>query len=198
MRHMIRLCLPAILALIATGCSYTYSLVEPASQAVASKTLSVSTAVSWNKLPRSSFDIKQEENWTLNGPALDVVTFIGGVKDGEAIAKQRKKEDRQIPVFKANMSPPELVAMIESFYRIRAGTTIFEATDIQPTTFLGKPGMQVDYKYVGGDDVKRRGRSVMAVVDEKLYLMALDGTELHYFPAALPEFDAIVQSAKLM
>lgn len=197
MRHALNTGLLVIIALFATGCVLTYTLVEPATQVVASKTFQVHTGLSWNKLPRSSFDIKQEENWTINGPVLDLVTFIGGVEDGEAIAKQRKKDDRQVPVFKANMSPPELVGMIESFYRIRAGTSIFEATDVQPTTFLGQSAVQVDYRYVGGDDVKRRGRSVMAVVDGKFYLMALDGTAMHYFDKTLPEFDAMVQSARI-
>jgi hypothetical protein len=34
-------------------------------------------------------------------------------------------------------------------------------------------------------------------VDKKLYLMKLDGVTSHYFDAALPEFDAMVASARL-
>ena len=198
MRNASIYCMLALFALVTSGCIPTYKLVSPTTQAVAGKNFSVSTGLSWNKLPKSSLDIKQEENWTINGPNLDAVTFIGGVESGKAIAKQRKKNDSQIPVFKSNMSPPELVAMLESFYRVRAGARIFKTTNIEPGIFLGQSAMQVDYDYIGGDDVKRRGRSVLAVVDDHLYLMSLDGARLHYFDAILPEFNSMVRSAKVL
>lgn len=66
---------------------------------------------------------------------------------------------------------------------------------MKPTTFPGKPGVQFDYAFVGLDKVKRRGRSVLAVVDGKLYLMSLDGAALHYFESALPEFEAMTATA---
>ncbi len=191
-------CVLALFALITTGCIPTYKLVSPNTQVVGGKNFSVDTSRAWNKLPKSRLDIKQEENWTLNGPNLDIVTFIGGVESGNAIAKQRKKNDRQIPVFKSNMSPPELVSMMDSFYRVRVGATVFNTTNIEPGTFLGKSAIQLDYNYIGGDDVKRRGRSMLAVIDDRLYLMTLDGTDLHYFDAALPEFTAMVRSATLL
>lgn len=195
MRRIYTVCL---VALLAGGCAATtYTLVGPSVVAVANNSLSVRTDVSWNRLPGITYDIKQEESWSLNGPALDLVTFMGGIDDGSAIAKQRQKDDRQVPVFKATMSPPELVSMIESYYRIKAGVSIFETTSVKPVTFLGQSGIQIDYRYIAGDEVKRQGRSVLAVVDKKLYLMALDGTELHYFPSALPEFEAMVASASI-
>lgn len=195
---MQRVALLLLTAVLATGCATTYSLISPDTVEVAKGNLSVRTSIAWNKAPRSAFDIDREESWTLNGPALDLVTFIGGVDDGKALAKQRRKEDRQLPVFKADMSPPELVSMLETYYRIKAGITVFETTSVMPVTFLDRPGMQIDYIYVGGDDVKRQGRTVVAVVDDRLYMMTLDGTALHYFGAALPEFESMVQLARII
>lgn len=192
---MRRIILLLVVSIAVSACVPTYRLIQPETQAVAKRQFSVTPNAAWNQVPRSPQDIAQEERWTRNGTILDAVTFIGGVESGDAIAKQRQKEDRQVPMFQANMTPPERVAMIESYYRIRAGVTIFQTTNVQPVSFLGVPGMQVDYDYIGGDDVKRRGRSVLSVMDDKLYLMALDGTSLHYFNAALPEFEAMVTSA---
>jgi hypothetical protein len=93
------------------------------------------------------------------------------------------------------MTPQDLVSMIESHYRIKAGVTVFETLGVKPVTFLGQPGMQFDYRYVSGDEVKRRGRSVLAVIESKLYLMSLDGAAVHYFDAALPEFEQMVATA---
>jgi hypothetical protein len=177
------------------GCAVGYTLVSPAQVAVAKGTMKVKPSVAWNKAPKNFYAIPQEENWTQNGPLLDSVTFVGGVKDGEALAKQRPKDDRKVPVFRPGMSPQDLVSMVESLYRIKAGATVFETTGVKPATFLGAQGVQFDYNYVGNDEVKRRGRSVFAVIDGQLYLVALDGAAVHYFDAALPEFEALVASA---
>lgn len=188
----------AVAALLLLGaCGPKYVLVAPSTVAVAKGTMHVRPGSSWNRAPKGAHDVAWEENWTANGPALDSIGFIGGLPDGEAIAKQRKKDDRKVPVFRADMTPQDLVSMIESFYRIKAGATIFTTRAVAPVTFLGTPGVRYDYAYVGEDQVKRLGRVVMTVADRKLYLLSLDGAELHYFGAALPEFEAMVGSATL-
>ena len=109
--------------------------------------------------------------------------------------KQRPKDDRQVPVFRSDMTPQDLVSMIESLYRIKGGATVFETVGVKPATFLGAPGVQFDFNYVGGDEVKRRGRSFLAVIDGQLYFMALDGAASHYFDAVLPDFEGMASTA---
>ncbi|HEX8513475.1 MAG TPA: hypothetical protein VF688_10265, partial [Allosphingosinicella sp.] len=142
-------------------------------------------------------DIQREENWTLNGPLLDGLTFIGGLEHDKRIVQQRRKADRKVPNFRADMNPTEIAAMIESFYRIRAGSTRFEMTGLQPRTFLGRPGFQFDYAHLGGDEVERKGRAVGAIINNRFYLTLFDATRMHYFDAGLPEFERIVESARL-
>lgn len=188
----------AVASLIGLGaCMPTYSLVSPAPVSAARNSIKVQPATAWNRMPRGTFDVKWEENWTRNGPLLDGLSFIGGLPEGEAIARQRKKDDQKVPVFRASMTPQDLVSMIESYYRIKAGASIFETTAVEPVTFLGRPGLRFDYTYVRADEVKRKGRSLAAVIDGKFYLMALDGAATHYFDAALPEFEAMAASATL-
>ena len=167
---------------------------KPAS--VASGTIKVRPTIDWNKAPPGARSMLKAEVWTQNGPVLDAVVFLGGVKDGTAIVQQPKKEDRKVPVFRATMSPQELVGMVESYYRIRAGATIFESENLKPTTFLGSKGLDFTYRYVGSDEVKRRGRTVLTVIDQKLYLMTLDGAA-YYFAAAQPQFETLLASATL-
>ena len=174
-----------------------YRLVEPGPEGVARDTMTVTPTIKWNKAPRGPSDIAREENWTLNGPLLDGLTFIGGLEHDKRIVQQRRKADRKVPNFRADMSPPEIAAMIESFYRIRAGSTSFRMTGLQPRDFLGHAGFQFDYEHVGGDEVERQGRAVGAVIDNRFYLALFDAAKMHYFPAALPEFELIVQSARL-
>jgi hypothetical protein len=169
-----------------------YSLVQPGPEDVARGSMVVTPALRWNKAPRGSYDIQREENWTLNGPLLDNLTFIGGLEHNKRIVVQRRK----VPNFRADMSPPEIAAMIESFYRIRAGSTRFEMTGLQPRSFLGRPGFQFDYEHLGGDEVERRGRAVGAIIDNRFYLALFDAAKMHYFDAGLPEFERIVESAR--
>ena len=196
--HHRRLAAVAALSLALAGCGGPrYALVPAAPVTVAKGSMTVRPGIAWNRSPRGRYDVAWEENWTENGPLLDSIGFIGGLPDGQAIAKQRKKDDRKVPVFRADMSPQDLVSMLESYYRIKAGATVFAAEGVSPATFLGTPGLRFDYSYVGEDQVKRRGRAVMAVVKGKLYLVSLDGAALHYFDAALPDFTAMADCARL-
>jgi hypothetical protein len=192
---MYRLVALVALGFLLGGCVSGYTLVKADKVAVARGTMKVHPSIAWNKVPRTAFDIPGEEAWTQNGVLLDSITFIGALRDGEAIAKQRKKDDRKVPVFRSNMTPQDLVSMVESYYRIKGQITVFETTGVKPVTFLGQQAVEFNFNYVGADDVKRRGRSFLAIVDGKLYFIALDATALHYFDAALPEFVAIAASA---
>lgn len=87
--------------------------------------------------------------------------------------------------------------MIESFYRIKAGANVFETQGVKPVQFLGVSGVECNYSDVGADEIKRRGRSVLAISEGKLCVMTLDGASLHYFDAALPEFEKLTASATI-
>jgi hypothetical protein len=180
-----------------SGLFNEYRLVRPEPERVARGTMVVTPTIRWNRAPRGPSDIAREENWTLNGPLLDGLTFIGGLEHDKRIVQQRRKADRKVPNFRADMSPPEIAAMIETFYRIRAGSTEFQMTGLQPRTFLGHSGFQFDYHHVGGDEVERQGRAVGAIINQRFYLALFDAAKMHYFPAALPEFERIVESARL-
>jgi len=174
-----------------------YSLVRPGPESVARNSMVVRPTIPWNRIPRGYHDISREENWTLNGPLLDGLSFIGGLENDKRIVQQRRKDDRKVPNFRASMSPPEIAAMIESFYRIRGGATRFDMTNLSPRQFLGYPGFQFDYNHLGGDEVERRGRAVGAIIDGRFYIALFDAARLHYFDSGLPEFERIVESARL-
>jgi hypothetical protein len=175
-----------------------YALVRPGPEDVGrGGGMVVTPTIAWNRARRTPFDVSREENWTLNGPLLDNLSFIAGLESGKAIVRQRRRAERQVPRFRADMSPPELASMIETFYRIRAGSVNFEMTGLQPRTFLGQPGFQFDYTHLGGDEVERQGRAVGAVVGGRLYLALFDAVRMHYYPAAIGEFERIVDSARL-
>lgn len=185
----------ASLALV--GCVPTYTLVSPGTVPVAKKGLVVQPQAAWNRIPRNPGNTQWEESWTRNGPMLDSIAFVDGLPDGKALLVQPKKADQQVPVFRADMTPNDLVSMVESYYRIGAGASVFEVTSVQPASFLGAQGVRVDYTYMGGDDIPRKGRCILHIAGQKLYAMKVEGVASHYFDAAASEFDGMVTTARL-
>ena len=175
-----------------------YSFVRVHRVYVGDDSVSVVPPRPWNRHRPIFFeDIRQVEDWTLNGPLLDGMSFVTGLKNGKSLIRQRRTANQQVPVFRSNMTPPEVAAMIESLYRVRGGAVDFRTLGLRPRPFLGTNGFQLDYEHLDSDELWRRGRVVGAVINGELYLILLDAAKLHYWDATLPDFEAVVASAQL-
>ena len=175
-----------------------YSFVRVQRVSVGDRSMTVVAPRPWNRHRPIFFeDIRQVEDWTLNGPLLDGMSFVTGLKNGKSLIRQRRTASQQVPIFRSNMTPPEVAAMIESLYRVRGGSVDFRTLSLQPRPFLGTNGFQLDYEHLDDDELWRRGRAVGAVIDGKLYLILLDAAKSHYWDATLPDFEAVVASAQL-
>ena len=176
-----------------------YSLIRARSVQVGDGSMAVTPQREWNRVSSTWAidDIRAVEDWTLNGSSLDSLSFVTGLKGGRYIIRQSKRDAQQVPKFRSDMTAPEVTAMLESFYRVKAGTIDFKTIGLSPRQFMGYPGFQLDFDHLDTDEVWRRGRSVGAVIDGRLYLVLLDGARSHYFNAALPDFEAVANSARL-
>lgn len=206
MRGKLGCVIVAAAALMLAGCSSLgggdgfseYSLVRAERVRVGDGSLSVAPPRPWNRHRPILFeDVRQVEDWTLNGPLLDGMSFVTGLKNGKSLIRQRWSASEQVPLFRSNMTPPEIAAMIESLYRVRGGAVDFRTLSLQPRPFLGTSGFQLDYEHLDDDELWRRGRVVGAVIDGRLYMVLLDAAKSHYYDAALPDFEATVISARL-
>ena len=193
------LALPACSSLGGGEYGYSdYSLVRVQRARVGDGSMSVAAPRPWNRHRPILFeDIRQVEDWTLNGPLLDGMSFVTGLRNGKSLIRQRRSASQQVPVFRSNMTPPEVAAMIESLYRVRGGAVDFRTLSLAPRPFLGTGGFQLDYEHLDDDELWRRGRAVGAVINGELYLILLDAAKCHYYDAALPDFEAVVTSAQL-
>ena len=191
------------LALSLAGCTggggigSGYSLVRARSVTVGDDSLTVTPPHEWNRSDQQLFDdVRWVEDWTLNGPILDSISFVSGLPGGKTLVRQSRRDDRQVPAFRSDMTAPEIASMIESLYRVRAGTVDFRTISLAPRLFLGANGFVLDYEHLDSDELHRRGRAVGAVVEGRLYLILLDAARSHYFDAALPDYEAIVASGR--
>lgn len=175
-----------------------YAMVRVHRVSVGNGTLSVSAPRPWNRHRPVLFeDIREVEDWTLNGPILDGMSFVTGLPNGKSLIHQRRTADQQVPPFRSNMTAPEIAEMLESLYRVRGGAVDFRTLSLQPRPFLGYNGFQLDYEHLDTDELWRKGRVVGAVIDGRLYLILLDAARLHYYETTLPDFEAVVASAQL-
>jgi len=175
-----------------------YSLVRVRPVSVGDHSMIVTPPRPWNRHRPIFFeDIRQVEDWTQNGPLLDGISFVTGLKNGKSLIRQRRSANQQVPLFRSNMTPPEIAAMIESLYRVRGGAVDFRTLSLKPRPFLGTNGFQLDYEHLDDDELWRRGRVVGTVINGQLYMILLDAAKSHYFDATLRDFEAIVASARL-
>ena len=175
-----------------------YSLVRVHDVSVGDGSLVVAAPRPWNRHRAGFFeDIRVVEDWTLDGPLLDGISFVSGLNSGHYLIRQRKTADQQVPKFRAEMTPPEIAAMLESLYRVRGGAVDFRTLSLKPRPFLGTNGFQLDYEHLDDDELWRRGRVVGTVINTRLYLIMIDAAKSHYFDSTLPDFEAIAASARL-
>jgi len=187
----------ATLTLVAlSGCVPTYTLVAAGPEHVATNAFTVQPSSAWNRMPNAATQTKYEEVWTKNGPLLETVAFIGGLPEGTSVIVQNKKEEKRVPLFRADMSPQDLASMVEASYRVR-GITVFNTESVDAVDFLGGKGLQVRYTYAPNDGMSKKGSAVLRVIDKKLYVMKLEGVSSHYYDAAVPEFELLVATAAL-
>jgi hypothetical protein len=186
----------AATTLLLGGCVPGYKLVTAEETFVAGNELVVTPTAAWNMVPSIYDETQWQETWTRNGPLLETITFVGGLPEGKTFRKQRAKTDRQVPLFRADMTPQDLVSMLEASYRTR-GVTVFDIDGVEPIDFLGGKGIDVRFRYAPGNGISKKGRCVLRVVGRKLYAMKLDAVRSHYFDAALPEFERMAAGARL-
>ena len=176
-----------------------YSLVRTRATNVGNGSVTVTPPRPWNKQRRFFFfdSLRWVEDWTLNGPYLDGITFVTALPSGEYLVRQRKSDERQVPKFRSDMSAPEVAAMLETAFRVRGGAVEFRTLSLQPRQFLGYPGFQLDFEHLDSDELWRKGRAVGAVINGRLYLMLYDATRSHYYANALPDFEAMATNARI-
>jgi hypothetical protein len=174
-----------------------YALVRPHQVNVGDGNMSVVAPRPYNRHRRILFaDVPDVEDWTQNGPILDGISFVSGMKNNRELIRQRRSASQQVPRFRSDMTAPEIAAMLESLYRVKGGAVDLKTLSLKPRPFLGANGFQWDYEHLDGDELWRRGRAVGAVIDGKLYLILFDAARSHYYNALLPDFEAIVASAQ--
>lgn len=162
---------------------------------VAKSALTIDPGIDWNRM--NARPGRNAEAWTLDGLALNEVTFYGGVAGDHALFKEVDKKNRPLPRFAANMLPTDVVQLFESSYRIAGGSALFAVDGIEPATFAEHRGFRFRYHFTLENEVRRDGEAAGAIVGGKLYLVTYEAPTIYYYGRNLVDYRALVASARL-
>jgi len=194
-----RLALVGLLFVLA-GCA-AYKLVPPAQTTVAN--FSVAPDIAWNEASRSVLQSGAPVvQWTADGPALNQIIFVGGVKSGDPVFAlfnaAGQEEKKKSITFRDTMGPSEIAELWESVYAQVTSTTLVKASNIEPARFGGVDGFKFDFAFTPKDEVERSGVVYGAVKDKKLYVIFYVGTKLYHFGLRLPNAMKTIESARIV
>lgn len=153
------------------------------------------TGPPWKRVRVSKGHPRWTDIWTWNGPQIDRVTLFRGLPEGKAIVSQKANAEQRVPAFRADMTPRDLVSMVEISYRVN-GVTVFDIESVEPVDFLGGPGVRLRYAYVSGILFRKKGDCLMRIVDGRLYGMRLESLAGNAYDSVAPHFESLVVSAR--
>lgn len=163
---------------------------------VGKSTLTVTPPADWNRLRQRVG--RNAESWTLDGLSLNDATFYGGIAEGRTLFRQADKKNKPLPRFSATMLIPDVASMFEQSYRIAGGTSLFTIERMEPANFAGQSGFRFAYDFTqAGDEVRRKGEAIGAIVGGKLYMATFEAPVIHYYRRDLPAFRALVATARI-
>ena len=190
--NIIRLMGIFTIVLMLGGC-IQYTLVPVGEVSV--KSIKTSTGMSWNKSP-FNFGPKTTV-WTADGESLDQIIFIHDIANGETLFKNASK-DVVMPHFSDAMLLHEIEdLLITSLTNLYNGQITVESSNLRPTQFSDKNGIQFDLKYYSIDGLAIKGKAKAAVNDGKFYAIVYTAADLHYYGKYEAEVDAILNAASI-
>jgi hypothetical protein len=194
--HRIFAGLAAVATLFAaTSAAAGNSLISAGERTLVAKShLAITPASEWNKLAERPG--RHAESWTIDGDALNEVTFYGGIVPGKTLFDEVDKRNRPLPRVSATMLITDIPVLFESSYRIALSTPLITIDTVQPATFAGRKGVRFTYSFVKqNEEVHRRGEARAAMIDGALYMITYEAPALHYFDKSLGAFRQLADSA---
>lgn len=183
------------------GACLPYGTVEPGPREVEG-TFLVEPSVAWNRVNLTVRDgwgflfPAPVERWTMDGDAVDSLTFYAGIPDGAPLLKIDEDKDGKLPRFRSTMIAAEVMELFEATVAKATRTALAEARNLRPAPFGGMDGFRFELSFALHDEVERELAAAGAVKDGKLYLVTFQGDRLYHFERYRPEFERILASLR--
>jgi len=132
---------------------------------------------------------------TIDGPLLNRLYIIDGLKSGEFIVKPARKE-QPTPTWRPGMTPVEQVEFVTDSVSA-LGYQRVETDELRPIKMGASDGLRVNIaaKTAGGLDIA--GVAQLTEVGDRLYVILYLAPAEHYFGATQGEVEAVMNSARV-
>lgn len=178
------------LLLFAAACTSPVQLVKPPNRIVINKTYSVAPTVPW-----TSYSTVSDVTWTIDGPGLQSLVFVDGVKNGGPLFANRRKKN--MPTYRRGMTPIEIKDLFISTLG-RFNYHRLKVRKMRPTKVGGVRGFRFNFSGTTKGGLNKQGFAVGAVRRNMLYLVYYWGTEEHYFGKHRRDAERIVASLRFV
>jgi hypothetical protein len=164
-----------LLAFLLGGCGSP--LVRPG-ESVQLKSFSLVSPIPW-----SQFTVGRERIWTLDGPLLNRVWMIDGVKPGEQVFLNPRPTGRRKgegAIFRAGISDVEAVELIADGLR-DSGVDELAIEQVAPFRFGSHPGFRFDFGFASRRGLRYRGIGVGEIAGDSLSFVLFFAPGEFYF-----------------
>ena len=181
-----------IVCLILAACQH-YSLV-PVEKRTIGGAYSIDSQIQWSKATELGLEI-----WTVDGPLLEAVRFMSGVKDGQPLFELPKRpggEEPEMPTYRSDFSLSETVDFIIALLE-RFGANQVKANNIRPAKFGSVDGIRFEFSFLTENGMDSDGMVAAAEIDGELFVIAYTGAREYYFPKYKDQVERLIASIEL-
>ena len=177
------------LIMMLSGCAM-YTLVEPQRTEIGGL-YTVEPQIPWSEATSGKTQI-----WTVDGPALQELRFINGIKDNEAPFGVEGQEEDRNPKFRKGMTFLEIKDLVVDGLAV-TGAQKLETKNLKPVAFGDQGGFRFEMDFVTEEGLEKLGFVVGSVIKEKLYLISYSGTRAHYFAKYKEHVEKLIDSIQI-
>lgn len=139
--------------------------------------LALETQLDWARIK----GVRQEQ-WTIDGTPLNLLTVISRIKPGEHVflTSRERRSRPDGPWFRAGMRPDEVRDIILDGLR-QSGWANVSARDLRPASFGNVPGLRFDLDLDNPGGLVYRGLATAAERDGRLTVLVWIAPAEHYY-----------------
>lgn len=184
----------AALALLATLSACAALKAVPAGP-YASGGNQITVGRTWTDMGRLFDASKGVRMLSIDGPQLNRLFVIDGLRPGEFIVRPPSKE-QPTPTWKAGLSPSEQVEFVTDsllamqYYRV-------ESSGLRPVKVGDRGGVRFDITAQTVDGLNISGMAQLVEAGDRLYILLYLAPTEHYFDATRAEVEGIMASARV-
>jgi hypothetical protein len=187
-----RVILAIVLACLVAACAGGGPLVRPGPQVVSGR-LVIDAGMEWTRMTGY-----REQLWTMDGPLLNSLHLIPGVREREFIflgeRQTRRRPDGAF--YRRGMRPDELRDLIVDGMRA-AGAVNVATSNLRPATFGGREGLRFEMAMDNERGLKYRAMAAAFELENGLALALFSAPAEHYYPRDEARVSAMLDTLRL-